>query len=69
MSRFAYYRLLIIGFLLVLAGVIVPFLSVIRVMPPNLFVLFASYAGSVIGVALALIWAAGYVRERKDRDK
>ncbi len=68
MARLRYYRLLIIGFLLVLAGVAVPFLTIIKVIPSNLFVLFASYMGSVIGVALALIWSAGFVRDHRDRD-
>jgi hypothetical protein len=69
MSRLRYYRLLIIGFLLVVAGVVVPFLTIMGTIPSNLFILFASYSGSVVGVALALIWSAGFVRERRDHDR
>jgi heme/copper-type cytochrome/quinol oxidase subunit 4 len=69
MSRLRYYRLLIIGFLLVVAGVVIPFLTIMGTIPSNLFILFASYAGSVVGVALALIWSAGFVRERRDHDR
>ena len=69
MSALRFYRLLIIGFLLVLVGVVVPFLTITKILPPNMFILIASYAGSVVGVALALIWSAGYVRERRDGDK
>jgi hypothetical protein len=68
-DKLRYYRLLFIAFLLVLAGVVVPFLTIMGAIPSNLFILFASYLGSVIGVALALIWSAGYVRERRNRDK
>jgi cytochrome c biogenesis protein CcdA len=69
MSALRSYRLLIIGFLLVLAGVAVPFLTITKILPPNMFILIASYAGSVVGVALAMLWAASYVRERRDGDK
>lgn len=69
MSRLRYYRLLLIGFLLVLAGVAVPFLTITGVIPSNLFILFVSYGGSVVGVMLAIIWSAGYVRDHRDRDR
>ena len=68
MARFRQYRLLFIGFLLVLGGVIVPFLTMAKVLEPSFLVLFASYAGSVIGVILAIIWSAGYMREYRNRD-
>jgi|GEM_PF-2234286 cytochrome c biogenesis protein CcdA len=69
MSFLRHYRLLIIGFLLVIGGILVPFLTITNVLPSNLFLLIGSYAGSVIGVALALIWSSGYVREHRNNDR
>ncbi|MFO7585019.1 MAG: hypothetical protein R6W69_09840 [Anaerolineales bacterium] len=69
MARLRYYRLLIIGFLLVLGGVVVPFLTMIDVIPANFVLLFGSYAGSIVGIVLGLVWSAGYVHEVRSRDK
>ena len=69
MARLRYYRLLIIGFLLVLGGVVVPFLTMIDVIPANFVLLFSSYAGSIVGIVLGLVWSAGYVQEVRSRDK
>jgi hypothetical protein len=69
MSWFRNNRTLLIGFLLVLAGVVIPFITIMGLIPSNMFVLFASYAGSVVGVVLALLWAAGFVRDRRQNDR
>jgi hypothetical protein len=69
MARLRYYRLLIIGFLLVLGGVVIPFLTMIDVIQPNFIILFGSYAGSLIGIVLGLVWSAGYVQDTRSRDK
>jgi hypothetical protein len=68
MSILRNYRLLIIGFLLVFGGVAVPFLTMAKVLQPSFLLLFASYTGSVVGVILAIIWSAGYMREYRNRD-
>ena len=69
MNRFRPSSLLIVGFVLVLSGVVIPFLTITKAIPSNLFVLFASYIASLIGIILGLLWAAGYVREHRNREK
>jgi cytochrome c biogenesis protein CcdA len=69
MAHLRYYRLLIIGFLLVLGGVVIPFLTIIGVLPENFLLLLGSYAGSIAGIVLGLVWSAGYVRDVRSRDK
>lgn len=69
MTRLRYYRLLIIGFFLVLGGVLVPFLTTLGILPSNFLLLFGSYLGSVVGIALGLIWSAGYVQDMRSRNR
>jgi cytochrome c biogenesis protein CcdA len=69
MSRFRPSAFLVVGFALVFSGVAIPFLTITKAIPANFFVLFASYLASLIGVILGLLWAAGYVREHRNREK
>jgi hypothetical protein len=62
MSSLRPIELIIVGFFLSLFGCAVPFLTVVKVIPPSFFLLFLSYAASFIGVLLGLIGAATYVR-------
>jgi hypothetical protein len=55
-----------LGFVLVLLGAVLPFLMVLRVIPPNFPLSFFSYGASVVGLFLGLIGAAWYTRERRD---
>jgi hypothetical protein len=55
-----------LGFVLVLLGAVLPFLMVLRVIPPNFLLSFFSYGASVIGLFLGLIGAAWYTRQRRD---
>ncbi len=57
-------RLIAIGFLLVFAGFIFPFLMVMQLVEPTLFLSFVSHGASVTGLFLGLIGAAGYARGR-----
>jgi hypothetical protein len=59
------YRLLVIGFFMVLAGVILPFLMVLRILESTFFLNFFSYAISTLGVFLGIIGTAMYVRENR----
>lgn len=54
--------LIAIGFVLVLFGFLVPFLTVIGIIGATLALNFASYAASVIGLLLGLVGAAWYSR-------
>jgi len=59
------YRILVIGFFMVLAGVILPFLMVLRILESTFFLNFFSYTISTLGVFLGIIGAAMYVRENR----
>jgi hypothetical protein len=55
-------RTILIGFALVLLGVILPFLMVIHVLESTFFLNFFSYTVSLVGLILGIIGAAMYVR-------
>jgi hypothetical protein len=69
MAGFRHYRLLIIGFFLVLGGVLVPFFTMLGILPASFILLFGSYIGSVVGIALGLIWVAGYLQDIRSRNR
>jgi hypothetical protein len=54
--------IILIGFVLVLAGFVLPFLMVMRIIPPNWILSFFSYAASMAGVLLGLIGAVQWTR-------
>lgn len=57
-------RLIVIAFVLLLLGAVVPFLMVIRVVQPSFALSFFSYAVSLVGLVLGLIGVAQYGRNR-----
>lgn len=57
--------LLIIGGLLAVTGVVLPFLMVIKVLPSTFFLAFLSHGASVTGVFLGIIGVAWSVQNRK----
>jgi hypothetical protein len=56
------WALILIGFLLVLAGMVLPFLMVIHLLPSTFFLNFFSYGASLTGLFLGIIGASLYVR-------
>jgi hypothetical protein len=62
-------RLLLVGFVLLLAGAVLPFLMVVRALEPSLFLSFASYASTVAGLILGLYGAAMIEYERRRRER
>lgn len=63
-------RLVVVGFCLVLAGAVLPFLMVIRLLPSPLWLSVVSYASSVTGLFLGVIAAAMiYAERRRDGDE
>lgn len=56
------WALILIGFLCVLGGMVLPFLMVLRLLPSTFFLNFFSYGISVLGLFLGLIGASFYVR-------
>jgi hypothetical protein len=64
--------IILVGFVLVLAGFVLPFLMVMRIIPPNMILSFFSYAASMAGVLLGLVGAAQWTRldmARRRRDR
>jgi hypothetical protein len=60
------WKLILIGFFLVLFGFVAPFLMVMRVVESSFILNFLSYGASVVGLFLGLIGAALYVRTHRD---
>jgi hypothetical protein len=57
--------LLIIGFFLILAGVVLPFLMVIHIFESTFFLNFFSFAAQVTGLFLGFIGSVIYIRVRR----
>lgn len=57
--------LILVGFFLVLAGAVLPFLMVIGVLPASLWLSILSYASSISGMFVGLIGAAYIAAERR----
>ncbi len=65
-------RLLLVGFILVLMGVVLPLLIVIQVLPSTFFLNFLAYIASVVGLFLGIIGISErfVITHRRDpRDK
>ncbi len=58
--------LLVLGIVLMLLGVILPFLMVIRLLESTFFLNFFSWGASVAGLAFGTIGFAMYSRHRKE---
>jgi len=54
-----------IGFVLVVIGVVVPFLMVMKIIPSTFFLNFLSFTASVSGLVMGMYGAAMYVREHR----
>ena len=65
MSSLSGRSLILIGFCLVMLGFLIPFLMVMHIIEPGLFLSFLSFAASTIGLFLGLIGAAKYVGGRR----
>ena len=62
MIRIPPWGLILIGFLFVLSGVVLPFLMVMKLLPSTFFLNFFSYGISVVGLFLGIIGASLFVR-------
>ncbi len=58
-------RLILIGFVLSLTGVVLPFLMVIHVLTSTFTLNFLAYGAMVTGLLLGTVGAATYARLRK----
>ena len=62
-------RYLIIATILLLCGAAFPFLMVMRVIQPSLWLSFLSYGSSVIGLMLGMYGVTGTVIRRNQKDE
>jgi hypothetical protein len=61
--------LILIGFVMVLLGAILPFLMVMRIITSTFFLNFFSYGMSVLGLFLGLIGSAYFVRYHRRKNR
>lgn len=66
MRRLRPFKLIIIGFCMVLFGAVVPMLMLLDIVEASFWLSFLTYAISVGGVFLGVIAAALYVGENKE---
>jgi hypothetical protein len=57
--------LILVGFVLVLLGAIVPFLMVMGILQSSFFLNFFSYISSVLGLFLGIIGASMVIRQNR----
>ena len=67
MRRFSPGPMILIGFLLVLAGAVIPWLIVLQVIPSTWALNFLSFAASMLGLMLGIAGTAYIVRLRRDK--
>ena len=62
-------RLILIGFVLVTAGMVFPFLMVMQILESTFFLNFFSFGASVSGLFLGILGGAMYVRLNQKKKK
>jgi hypothetical protein len=68
MTRLEPRQIIVIGFVLVLLGFVIPFLMMIRIIESSFLLGLLSYGASVAGLFLGLIGAAWYTRMKKPEE-
>lgn len=61
-------QFLVIGFLLVTYGMVMPWLMVLQVLEATFFLSITSYVATFTGLIFGTIGVATYYRERRNRD-
>lgn len=61
--------MLVIGFFLVVYGMVMPFLMVLHILDSTFFLAFTSYAATFTGLLFGVIGIATYTREHRNRDR
>jgi hypothetical protein len=70
MIRLSSRTIILIGFILVLLGFLLPFLMVMKVLESTFFLNFLSFIASLLGLFLGIMGAAQMaVEARRSRDK
>jgi len=66
-SRYNPVHLIIVGGILLLIGVVFPFLMVLQVLRSTIFLNFFSYIASIIGMFLGMFGVFTYIKINRDR--
>lgn len=69
MFRFSTTHMIIIAVVLLLAGVVLPLLMVVKIIPSTFFLNFLAYACSLVGMVLGFLGLFSFVKTRRDRVK
>jgi hypothetical protein len=59
--------MILIGFVLVVSGVVFPFMMVANYIEKSYWLSFLSYGASLVGLFLGVIGSAYYVREKRKK--
>lgn len=60
-------QFLVVGFLLVIFGVVAPFLMMARIIEPTYLLSFCSFAAQFVGLLFGIIGIATYTSNRRNR--
>jgi hypothetical protein len=66
MNLFGSIQLMLLGFIMLLAGFALPFLMMIQLLEPTFLLILLAYLSSVGGLVVGVIGSALYIRERQD---
>ena len=58
-------QFLVLGFLLVTYGMVIPWLMVLQILEANFFLSFTSYAATFTGLLFGVVGVATYYRQRR----
>jgi len=58
-------EMILLGFVLVLAGAVLPILMVLQVLQSTFLLNFFSYGASIVGLFLGILGASSFVRETR----
>jgi membrane associated rhomboid family serine protease len=60
-------RLMAIGLIGLIIGVVLPFMMVLRLIEPSFLLSFFSYGASIVGLLLGLLGAVSYARNEHEK--
>ena len=69
MFRFSSTQMIIAAVVLLITGVVLPFLMVIKTIPSTFFLNFFAYGSSLIGMVLGFLGLFSVVKIKRDRMK
>jgi hypothetical protein len=60
-------QMILIGFVLVVIGAVLPLLMVLHIITSTFFLNFFSYGSSLVGLFLGVIGSATYIRQKRQK--